>query len=147
MKTIRFVIFVAFTMLAAGLNATAQGYKAQFPMQMDTAGVIRDASGATFATISKDSIIKNSQGEKIAFIDRSGNLVDANGKILGKAAKNGDFKSIDGQVEYIVKPTADGAYCEVYDKAGKKVLTVPKNYKEQASTMAYIQKQMCMPKK
>ncbi len=146
MKTIRFIIFAACTLFITGINASAQNYKDQFP-QMDTTGAIKDASGTTFATISKDSIIKNSKGEKIAFIDRSGNLVDVNGKILGKAAKNGEFKSIDGQVEYTVKPTADGAHCEVFDKTGKKVLTVPKNYKEQASTMAYVQRQMCMPKK
>jgi hypothetical protein len=146
MKTIRLLLFTALAVIFAGMGAHAQNYKAQFP-QMDTTGAIKDASGTTFATISKDSIIKNSQGEKIALIDRNGNLVDNTGKILGKAGKNGEFTKADGQVEYTVKPTKDGAHCEVYDKTGKKVLTVPKNYKEQASTMAYVQREMCMPKK
>ena len=144
MKTIVLIIITTVTMLFVSLTVSAQNYKTQFPAKMDNDGSIKDSSGTTFITISKDSIIKNHLGEKIAFIDRNGNLVDQNGKILGKAAKNGEFHNVDGQVEFTVKDAKDGSYCEVYDKTGKHVLTVPANYKNQASTMAYIQKQQCM---
>ena len=144
MKTIQFILISTVTLLFTSMSANAQNYKTQFPSKMDNDGSIKDSSGTTFITISKDSIIKNHLGEKIAFIDRSGNLVDKNGKILGKAAKNGDFHNVDGQVEFTVKDTKDGAYCEVYDKTGKHVLTVPANYKKQASTMAYMHRQQYM---
>ncbi len=139
MKTIHVLFLSAFVAMLSFSTASAQtAYKSQFPLHVDASGTVKDASGTTFATISKDSIIKNHKGEKIAFIDRSGNLVDANGKILGKAAKNGDFHNISGEVEYTVKPAATGTDYEVYDNAGKHVLTVPANYKAQAGSIAYM---------
>ncbi len=122
-------------------------YKSQFPMKVDTSGTLKDASGTTFATISKDQIIKNHAGEKIAFIDSRGNLIGDDGKMLGKAAKNGDFHNAKGEVEYVVKPAKNGTGYDVYDTMGKHVLTVPANYKAQAGSMAYMYKKMQLDKK
>lgn len=142
MKTILFVLFSALTMLCACIGANAQNYKAQVPVQIDSSGVMKNEAGTIFATISKDSIIKDHKGVKIAFIDRNGNLVDKNGKILGKTAKNGDFHNAKNEVEYTVQPSKNGSTYDVYDNTGKHVLTVPANYKAQAGSMAYVHKNM-----
>ncbi|WP_018343969.1 DUF3659 domain-containing protein [Cytophaga aurantiaca] len=144
MKNLKILILtmVVFSLSISG--AIAQNYKSQFPVKVDASGVIKDKSGTTFGTISIDSIIKNHKGEKVAFIDKQGNLVNADGKILGKAAKNGDFHNINGEVEYTVKPTK-GDQCEVYDKSGKVVAYVHNNYKAQAGCLAHcMQKDMLM---
>ena len=104
MKTMKLTTLVAFA-LSLAITSFAQNPKSQFPFKTDSSGIIKDKSGTTFGTISKDSIIKNHTGEKIAFIDRQGNLVDNNGKILGKAAKNGNYHNINGEVEFVVKPS------------------------------------------
>jgi len=144
MKILKFISLAVFAMTLAMNPSFAQNYKSQFPVKIDASGVIKDKSGTTFGTISKDSIIKNHKGEKIAFIDKQGNLVNADGKILGKAAKNGDFHNINGEVEYTVKPT-NGDQCEVYDKSGKLVAYVHNNYKAQAGCLAHcMQKNMIM---
>lgn len=142
MKTIRFIIFSALTLLFACMGASAQNYKAQVPAQIDSSGVMKNEAGTIFATISKDSIIKDHKGEKIAFIDRNGNLVDKNGKVLGKTAKNGDFHNAKNEVEYTVQPSKNGNTYDVYDNIGNRVLVVPANYKAQAGSLAYVHKNM-----
>jgi len=143
MKTIQLLLISVCAIVVSFNTAFAQTtYKSQFPVKVDTSGAIMDASGTTFATISKDSIIKNHQGQRIAFIDRNGNLVDKDGKILGKAAKNGDFHNSNGEVEFTVKPAKTNGNYDVYDKMGKHVLTVPANYKAQAGSIAYMHKKM-----
>lgn len=144
MKPFKLASLAIFTFILAMNTSFAQNYKSQFPVKVDASGVIKDKSGTTFGTISKDSIISNHKGEKIAFIDKQGNLVNADGKILGKAAKNGDFHNINGEVEFTVKPTK-GDQCEVYDKSGKVVAYVHNNYKAQAGCLAHcMQKDMIM---
>ena len=144
MKTVKSVMLIIFALALAMNTSFAQNYKSQFPVKIDASGIIKDQSGTTFGTISKDSIIKNHKGDKIAFIDKQGNLVSKDGKILGKAAKNGDFHNINGEVEYIVKPST-GNECVVYDKSGKIVAYVHNNYKAQAGCLAHcMQKDMLM---
>ncbi len=130
--------------LALTLNiAAAQNYKNQFP-NVDSKGGIKDKSGTTLGTVTKEGIIKNNKGEKVAFTDDKGNLVDNTGKILGKAEKNGDFHNINGEIEYTVKPSK-GEQCEVYDKTGKVVASVHDNYKLQAGCIAHcLQTKMLM---
>ncbi|HSY60572.1 MAG TPA: hypothetical protein VK796_01800 [Cytophaga sp.] len=142
MKTIVIVIFSALIMLSACIDVSAQNYKAQLPVQIDSSGVMRNEAGTIYASISKDSIIKDHKGQKIAFIDRNGNLVSKDGKILGKTAKNGDFHNAKNEVEYTVQPSKNGNTYNVYDNTGKHVLTVPENYKAQAGSLAYVHKNM-----
>lgn len=146
MKATRLIIFTALSMLFASIGATAQNYKAQLPIQIDSSGAMKNEAGTVYATVSADSIIKNSKGEKIAVIDRNGNVVNKDGKIIGKAAKNGDFNNAKGEVEYTVQPSKNGGTYDVYDNTGKHVLTVPANYKAQAGTIAYVHKNMIMIK-
>jgi hypothetical protein len=142
MKTILFVIFSALIMLSACIDVSAQNYKAQLPVQIDSSGVMRNEAGTIYASISKDSIIKDHKGQKIAFIDRNGNLVSKDGKVLGRTAKNGDFHNAKNEVEYTVQPSKNGSTYDVYDNTGKHVLTVPANYKAQAGSLAYVHKNM-----
>lgn len=144
MKTLKLITLAVFVVSLAINTSFAQNQKSQFLFKTDSSGAIKDKSGTTFGTISKDSIIKNNNGEKVAFIDNQGNLVDANGKILGKASKNGNFHNINGEVEFTVKPS-QGNECAVYDKSGKLVAYVHNNYKAQAGCLAHcMQKNMLM---
>ena len=144
MKMLKLVSLTVFALTLVMNISFAQNYKSQFPFKVDASGTIKDKTGTTFGTISKDSIIKNHKGEKIAFIDKQGNLFSKDGKILGKAAKNGDFHNINGEVEYTVKPST-GDECAVYDKSGKIVAYVHNNYKAQAGCLAHcMQKDMLM---
>jgi len=144
MKMLKLVSLTVFALTLAMNTSFAQNYKSQFPVKVDASGTIKDKTGTSFGTISKDSIIKNHKGEKIAFIDKQGNLVSKDGKILGKAAKNGDFHNVNGEVEYTVKPST-GDECAVYDKSGKIVAYVHNNYKAQAGCLAHcMQKDMLM---
>lgn len=143
MKKIKFIAL--FMMLLATSLAYSQtpkqkgNYKAQFPFSVDSVGAIKDASGTTLGTVSKEGIIKNHKGEKVAFIDDNGNLVDSKGKIMGKAAKNGNYHTNKGELIYTVKPTK-GQQCEVYDKSGKVIASVHDNYKLQAGCVAHCMK-------
>ena len=117
-----------FEIVLAMNTSFAQNYKSWFQIKIYTSGVIKDKTGKTSGTISKDSIIKNHKGEKMLLFIKQGNLVNADGKILSKAAKNWDFHNVNVEVEFTVKPTK-GEQCEVYDKSGKVVPYVHNNYK------------------
>lgn len=143
MKTFKLLVLSALALVFTLNIAFAQNYKQQFPF-VDSKGTIKDKSGTTLGTVTKDGIIKNHKGEKVAFIDKNGNLVDKDGKILGKAEKNGNFHNINGEIEYTVKPSK-GEQCEVYDKTGKVVASVHNNYKAQAGCVAHcLQTKMLM---
>lgn len=144
MKTIRFVIFSALMMLFAFMGASAQ--KAQVPIQIDSLGVMKNAAGTIYATISKDTIIKDYKGEKNAIIGRNGNLIDKNGMLLGKTAKNGDFHNAKNDVEYTIQPSLKGNTYDVYDHTGVRVMVVAANYKRQAGSMAYLYKNVVINK-
>ena len=132
-------------MVTAGFTAYSQApkqkgnYKAQFPFSIDSVGTIKDADGTTLGTVSKEGIINNNKGHKVAFIDENGNLVDSTGKVMGKAAKNGNYHNAKGELIYTVKPTK-GQQCEVYDKSGKVVASVHDNYKLQAGCVSHCMK-------
>jgi hypothetical protein len=137
MKTIKLLSLATFALMLTWNTSVAQNYKSQATgLNVESSGVIKDQSGTTLGTISKDSIIKNHSGEKIAFIDKNGNLVSKDGKVLGKAAKNGDFHNINGEVEFTVKPST-GDQCAVYDKSGKVVAYIHNSYKAQAGCIAH----------
>lgn len=141
MKHLKFIALLLL-MVTATLSCYSQApkqkgnYKAQFPFTVDSVGTIKDNSGTTLGTVSKEGIIKNHKGEKVAFIDEKGNLVDKDGKVMGKAAKNGNYHNAKGEVIYTVKPTK-GQQCEVYDKSGKVIASVHDNYKFQAGCVAH----------
>ncbi len=136
-------IIIAVVILLAYETSIAQQYTARFPALIDSTGTMKDSAGVTCAFITKDNVIKNQAGQKIAFIDKDGNLMNDQGKVIGKIARNGSFLNQNGDVEFKVKRFKEKAYCEVYDISGKRVLTGDLKYTGQASSMAYIHKQLC----
>ena len=133
MKNVRiFFALVLFTTLSAGISI-AQNYKAP---AIDFSGTIKDGTGVTLGSISKEGIFKNHTGHKIALINNKGELVDTSGKVLGKPEKNGNFHNIDGELEFTVKSSKNDQ-CEVLDKDGKVVAIVHNNYKANAGAIAH----------
>jgi hypothetical protein len=130
-----FIALVFFTTLSVG-DSIGQNYKAP---GIDFSGKIKDPSGVTLGSISKEGIFKNHEGHKIALINNKGELVDTTGKVLGKPEKNGNFHNIDGELEFTVKPSKNDQ-CEVLDKDGKVVTMVHNNYKARAGAIAHCLK-------
>ena len=130
MKTLKLILLAVVTMLFGIANSNAQNYKAP---AIDASGKVTDAMGKHIGWVTKDGVIKDSAGTKIAHIDTEGSLVDAkSGKKLGKAQKNGNYishtsKTSDGTLT--VSEPSNGT-CEVKDKDGKVVLLVHESYKQ-----------------
>lgn len=79
--------------------------------------------------ITKDSLIKNAKGEKIAFLKSDGTLVDANGKNLGKRGKDGKtYYDADGSIVFTTKNNSDST-CNIFDANGKKIGNAHDSYK------------------
>lgn len=152
MKAIYTLLISVCLIAVSVVTAHAQlSYKSQFPMTLDATGTITDASGAKVATITRDTIsgndiIEDKAGERIGLIDANGKVVGFDGKTLGKAAKNGEFHSMNGETEYTVKPAENGNGFNVYDRAGKHVLIVPAYYRHQAGSIAYMYKKTLIEK-
>lgn len=69
------------------LFAQSANYKQ--PMSISATGQIKDGAGKAVGTVSKDRMIMDATGKKIAFVDGQGNLVDAKtGKKMGRMAKH-----------------------------------------------------------
>ena len=90
--------FAAIIMFVA--NAFAQNAKDSTNtfISIDGKGGIRNHGGTKLGYITKDNIVKDNQSRTLYFIDRDGNVIDAKGNKLGKAAKNGNYYNNDGQV-------------------------------------------------
>lgn len=78
--------------------------------------------GARIGLVTKDKIIMDAKGNKLAFIDGQGNLVDAKtGKKMGKTGKNGEtYYDANGALIFTVKDKA-GETCDIFDAKGKKI--------------------------
>lgn len=130
MKTLKLIFLTVATMLLGIAISNAQNYKAP---AIDASGKVTDATGKHIGWVTKDGVIKDTAGIKIAHVDGTGELVDAkSGKQLGKAQKNGNYvshfsKTSDGTLT--VSEPANGT-CEVKDKDGKVVLLAHENYKQ-----------------
>lgn len=87
-------------------------------------------------------------GHAMTTIDHSGNIVDANGSIVGKAPKNGTFEFYtNGNEEKftIGEPTHTGM-CTVKNSKGKTVLLLHQSYKSQAACAIHcLYANHCMP--
>ncbi|MDH6056860.1 5-fold beta-flower protein [Umezakia ovalisporum] len=124
------------TLLTGSVDASAQS---QNYKHLIHTGEIKDARGITVGTVTKDQIIKDSQGRKIAFIDGQGNLVDAKtNRKLGRMGKDGKaYFNADGQLVFTIKGT--GKTCEIFDANGKKIGDVHSSLKASACALACFQ--------
>lgn len=110
--------------------AMAQNYKAP---KIDASGKMFDKDGKFSGTINIQGEILDTLGNKLAYIDANGILIDAkSGKKLGKTEKNGNY------VSYYAKTSDKGwttsapmnGTCLVKDKDGKVQAEVHENYKQ-----------------
>ena len=128
MKTKNTLFAVLGIVLAINISQ-AQNYKAP---KIDASGKITDKDGKHMGSVTKDGVIIDAMGMKVAHIDANGTLVDdKTGEKLGKAEKNGNF------VPHFAKTPDEGwsisaplnGTCLVKDKDGNIKAEVHENYK------------------
>ncbi|MFD1140844.1 5-fold beta-flower protein [Larkinella insperata] len=102
-------------------------------------GEIQDERGNKLGKVTKDQIILDNKGKKIAFIDNQGNLVDAQtNQKLGRIGKDGKtYYNAAGQVELTVKD--NGKTCDVLDAKGNKIGNVHSSLKGSACALVCFQ--------
>lgn len=134
MKTIHKKLALLFTLLAFPAILFAQSNYKQ-PMSIAKDGLITDAGGTTIGSVTKDKIVKDHQGHKVAFVDGEGNLVDAHtNKKMGRMGKDGKtYYNANGEIYLTVKD--QGETCEIYDASGKKIGDVHSSYKGMACSL------------
>jgi hypothetical protein len=87
-------------------------------------------------------------GNPVTKIDGNGNIVDMNGKAIGKAPKNGSFVYYFNEKPEnftIGKPSHTGM-CEVKNAKGETVMLLHQNYKAQGACAVHcLYENKCMP--
>lgn len=134
MKTIQKKLALLFALIAFPAVMFAQTNYKQ-PMTIAKDGMITDAGGVTIGSVTKDKIVKDHQGHKIAFVDGEGNLVDAHtNKKMGRAGKDGKtYYDANGEIYLTVKD--NGETCDIFDATGKKIGNVHSSYKGMACVL------------
>ncbi|MES2795898.1 MAG: hypothetical protein V4683_08035 [Bacteroidota bacterium] len=90
----------------------------------------------------------DAEGKSMTHINSNGNIVDLNGKVLGKAPKNNGFTYYhNGKPEkYTIGKPSHNGMCEVKDSKGKTVMFLHNNYKNQAACAVHcLHENLCMP--
>lgn len=124
-------LLAALWLTTAPLLAQTANYKQ--PFQIDNKGTIWSRTGAPVGLVTKDQIIKDSKGQKIAFVDGQGNLVDTKtGKKMGRMGKDGKtYFNTEGELLFTIKDNADKT-CDIFDVKGHKIGNVHDSYKGSA---------------
>ena len=133
-----FLMLALFLALPSLLFAQSANYKQ--PMSINVNGQIKDGSGKVVGTVSKDQMIMDAKGRKIAFVDGQGNLIDAKtGKKMGKMGKDGKtYMDTNGDLMFTIKDKADNT-CDIFDAKGKKIGNVHDSYKGTACALHCFQ--------
>ncbi len=126
----------------AVLPVLAQSANYKQPMTINATGQIKDSKGTTIGLVSKDQIITNATGKKMAFVDGQGNLVDVKtGKKMGRMGKDGKtYYDADGELLFTIRDNADNT-CDIFDAKGKKIGNVHDSYKGTACALHCFQNQ------
>lgn len=126
------LLFVAIFTFPVILFAQAN-YKQ--PMSIAKDGKITDAGGTTIGVVTKDKIVQDHEGHKIAFVDGEGNLIDAKtNKKMGRVSKDGKtYYDANGELYLTVKDK--GETCDILDASGKKIGNVHSSYKGMACVL------------
>ncbi|WP_018622752.1 5-fold beta-flower protein [Spirosoma luteum] len=137
-KTLFFALFALLLGAPSLLLAQSANYKN--PMSINATGQIKDGFGATVGTVSKDKMILDAKGQKIAFVDGQGNLVDAKtGKKMGRVGKNNDtYMDANGDLMFTIKDNPDET-CDIFDAKGHKIGNVHDSYKGTACALHCFQ--------
>ncbi len=131
LKTIPLVLITALLLTTVSVMAQTVNYKQ--PFTIDRNGTIKDNSGASVGLVTKDQLIMDAKGQKIAFVDGQGNLVDAKtGKKMGRMGKNGrTYANAEGELLFTLRDKADKT-CDIFDVKGNKIGNVYDSYKSSA---------------
>lgn len=133
-------LMLAFALLFSPAFLFGQSANYKQPMSINAGGQIKDGTGATIGTVSKDRMIMNAEGKKLAFVDGQGNLVDARtGKKMGKMGKDGKtYMDANGDLMFTIKDNAEET-CDIFDAKGKKIGNVHDSYKGTACALHCFQ--------
>ncbi|WP_293690917.1 MULTISPECIES: 5-fold beta-flower protein [unclassified Spirosoma] len=132
--------FVALTLLLltpflAQAQQPVKDYKGHI---LTSSGQIQQ-NGITVGTVSKEGIIQDAKGKKIAFLKADGTMVDANGKLLGRMAKDGmSFYNETGGLVFTLKDRPDDT-CDLIDAKGNVVGNVHDSLKGSACALHCFQ--------
>lgn len=134
-----FIVVIAFIQSVA--FAQNANYKHQI-MNIDKNGTIKKG-GVKIGQITKENVVNDAKGNKIAYIDGQGNLVDANGKVMGRMGKDGkSYHNINGDLTFNLKE--EGNTCNIFDASGKKIGNIHSSYKGMACVLYCFQNGMDM---
>ena len=130
MKTLKNISLGILVAVFAVQFSQAQNYKAP---KIDASGKITGKDGKHIGSMTKDGVITNAMGMKVAHVDASGNLIDdKTGEKLGKSEKNGNFLPLFAKTPdegWSVSAPLNGT-CQVKDKDGNIKAEVHENYKQ-----------------
>lgn len=88
------------------------------------------------------------KGKSMTKVNTNGNIVDSNGKVLGKAPKNGTFIYYfnDKEEKYTIGKADHTGMCKVTNDKGETVMLLHNNYKQQAACAVHcLHENHCMP--
>ncbi len=141
LKTTIALLIVAITFVQSAVIAQDANYKHQM-MSISQKGEIKKG-GVTVGQITKDNVINDAKGNKIAYVDGQGNLVDAKGNLMGRMGKDGKtYHNVNGDLTFSVKD--NGKTCNVFDVNGKKIGNIHSSYKGMACVLYCFQNDMDM---
>lgn len=128
MKTVRriTIVVLAIVFTTQLLEAQDVDYKGH---RIDATGKITDQGGMHIGNVTKEGVISDASGKKVAYVDGNGSLMDAEtGKNLGKVGKNGTFVPYSLNTEWSTSDPANGT-CLIKDETGKVRAVVHETYK------------------
>ena len=128
MKTLK-KISIAVLMLVFAIQivqAQVVDYKGH---RIDASGKVTDTEGKFIGNVTKEGVISDASGMKVAYVDGSGFLIDAmTGKSLGKVGKNGNFVPYSNNAGWSVSFPENGT-CLIKDENGNVKAVVHETYK------------------
>lgn len=130
----------AFALLFSPAFLFGQSANYKQPMTINANGQIKDGKGTAVGLVTKDRMIQDAKGQKIAFVDGQGNLVDAKtGKKMGRMGKDGKtYMDVNGDLMFTIKDNADDT-CDIFDAKGNKIGNVHDSYKGTACALHCFQ--------
>lgn len=140
-QSFRIGAFIALLSIVSTLAFAQANYKQSFSIGKD--GKVMDSKGTSVGLVTKDQIIKDHDGHKIAFVDGEGNLVDAKtNKKMGRMGKDGKtYYNTQGQLLFTIKDNPDET-CDIVDAKGKVIGNVHDNLKGVACAIHCFNKDM-----
>lgn len=139
MKQIQ-TLMLASTLLLMPLLIFGQSANYKQPVTINATGQIKDSKGNLIGVVTKDQMIINAEGRKIAFVDGQGNLIDAKtNKKMGRVGKDGKtYMDANGHLMFTVKDNPDET-CDIVNAKGEKIGNVHDSFKATACALHCFQ--------